>query len=49
MSIYVTVSAGEEALTSLQDVVDVLEDSIQHTETMSSVQTSPRSTTSTLK
>ena len=35
-------SDGEAALTNLQDVVDVLEESIQHTEP-SSVQSTPRS------
>ena len=49
--IFVSVSDGEAALTSLQDVVNVLEESIQHTEP-SSVQTTPRSVrsqTSTIK
>lgn len=46
------VGMGEEALSSLQNVVKVLEESIQHMETGSSTQTTPRSvrsTTSTLK
>ena len=37
------VGVGEEALNSLQDVVDVLEESIQHSEVASSAQTTPRS------
>ncbi|XP_045166766.2 uncharacterized protein LOC123530121 isoform X2 [Mercenaria mercenaria] len=37
------VGVGEEALNSLQDVVDVLEESIQHSEVVSSAQTTPRS------
>jgi len=41
------VNAGTEALTGLQDVVDVLEESIQHVEAPSSL-TTPRSRASTL-
>ncbi|XP_060582550.1 HAUS augmin-like complex subunit 7 [Ruditapes philippinarum] len=37
------VGVGEEALNSLQDVVDVLEESIQNSEVVSSAQTTPRS------
>ena len=39
---FVSVIDGDATLTSLQDVVDVLEESIQHTEP-SSTQTTPRS------
>ena len=44
-----SVTAGEVALNSLQDVVDVLEDSIQYSESVaSSAQTTPRSNPSIL-
>ncbi|KAL4225877.1 HAUS augmin-like complex subunit 7 [Mactra antiquata] len=48
----VLISAGEEGVSSVQDVCDILEESIQHSSMISSTQTSPRSiksTTSTLK